>query len=179
MTREFSVVPPGKAAWNTILALVLLVPLAVLGGVLVTSPAPSMATIAPGFGLTVGLCVVVALLLILSLRRLRVSIEDDRLVVRAALYVRRVPLTDLDAKAARLVDLDTAAEWRPALRMNGIGLPGASIGHFRGRPFRRRFFCALTSRQRVLVLPERGGERFLLLSLERPQVLLEALQTRQ
>ena len=32
MTREFSVVPPGKAAWNTILALVLLVPLAVLGG---------------------------------------------------------------------------------------------------------------------------------------------------
>ena len=42
-----------------------------------------------------------------------------------------------------------------------------------------RFFCALTSRQRELVLPERGGERFLLLSLERPQVLLEALQTRQ
>ena len=35
-----------------------------------------MATIAPGFGLTVGLCMAVALLLILSLRRLRVSIED-------------------------------------------------------------------------------------------------------
>ena len=47
MTREFSVVPPGKAAWNTILVLALLVPLAVLGGVLVTSPAPSMAAIAP------------------------------------------------------------------------------------------------------------------------------------
>ena len=176
MTREFPVVPPGKAAWSTVLVLALLIPVAIVGGVLITSPASSLAAIAPGFALTVGICGAVALLLILSLRRLRVSIEDDRLVVRAAMYTRRVPLADLDVAAARIVDLDQSPEWRPAVRMNGVGLPGAHIGHFRGRPWSRKLFCAVTSRQRVLVLPERHGERFLLLSLEKPQVLLEALK---
>lgn len=180
MTREFAVVPPGKAAWSTILVLALLVPLAVLGGVLVASPAPSLAAIAPGFALMVGICIAVALLLIFSLHRLRVSIEDDQLVVRAALYTRRVRLADLDADAARIVDLDRSLEWRPAVRTNGVGLPSANIGHFRGKPWSRKMFCAVTSRQRVLLLPERGGdERFLLLSLEKPQALLEALKGRR
>ncbi len=180
MTREFAIVPPGKAAWSTVLVLTLLVPFAVLGGVLLTSPAPTLAGIMPGFALTVGLCAAVALLLILSLRRLRVDIEDDRLVVRAAVYTRRVRLADLDAAAARIVDLDQSPEWRPAVRTNGIGLPSASIGHFRGKPWSRKLFCALTERQRVLVLPERGGgEQFLLLSLEKPQALLEALKGRR
>ena len=36
-------------------------------------------------------------------------------------------------------------------------------------------FCLLTQRQRVLWLPLRGGKEQLLLSLERPQALLDAL----
>ena len=60
--------------------------------------------------------------------------------------------------------------------MNGIGLPGAAIGHFRGSPWRRKLFCALTDRDRVLVLPERGNDRAMLLSVENPQALLERLR---
>lgn len=179
MMHEFTIVPPGKSTWVTLLALALIVPLGALTGIVVTTPAGEMGKVLPALALGVGVSVLVAGFLFFSLRRLRVNIDGDRLVVRAALYARRVPLDDLDVKAARIVDLDAVSEWRPALRMNGIGLPGASIGHFRGRSFRRRFFCALTSRQRVLVLPERIGERFLLLSLEKPQALLEALQVRR
>lgn len=179
MTREFAIVPPGKAAWSTLLALALIVPLGALTGIVVTTPTGEMEKILPALVMALGISALVAVLLFLSLRRLRVNIEGERLVVRAAMYTRRVPLADLDTGAARVVDLDAASEWRPMLRMNGIGLPGASIGHFRGRPFRRKLFCALTSRQRVLVLPERGGERFVLLSLERPQALLEALRVRR
>ncbi len=98
-------------------------------------------------------------------------------MVRAALYTRRVPLADLNASAARIVDLAQLPEWRPAIRVNGIGLSGANIGYFRGKPLRRKLFCLITDRQRVLVLPERGGgEQFLLLSLEKPQALLDVLK---
>ena len=63
---------------------------------------------------------------------------------------------------------------RPLLNTFGTAMPGYSAGHFRLRD-RSRGFLLLTDRRKVLALPERGG-RTLLLSLERPQALLDALQ---
>ena len=95
--------------------------------------------------------------------------------MRAGLYSQRVRVKELDLDAARVVDLDGASPWAPKVRINGFSLPGVSLGYFRGKPWTQKLFCLLTSRQRVLVLPRRDG-RVLLLSLERPQALLDALR---
>ncbi len=57
-------------------------------------------------------------------------IEGDHLVVRATLHTRRVPLAELDAENARIVDLSTDKSLRPILRMWGFGLSGFQAGHF-------------------------------------------------
>lgn len=179
MAREFAIVPPGKPTWFTLLGLAFVLPVSVLAIIALTTPAGEVAKVLSTLAMALCVSVAVAVGLFLSLRRLGVSIEGERLVVRAALYTRRVPLGDLDVEAARIVDLGQTSEWRPAVRMNGIGLPGASMGYFRARPFSRKVFCVLTSRQRVLVLPERTGDQGLLLSLEKPQALMEALKGRR
>ena len=176
MRREFPLTPMGKMTWVTAVTLALVVPLLIIVAVVLNAPASVQAGVIPMRVAMLGICVAMGCALLVTLRRLRVSIEGDRLVVRAAFYTRRVRLAELDTNAARIVDLDHAPEWKPRLRMNGISLPGARIGHFRGLPWHRKMFCALTSHQRVLVLPERSDERFLLLSLERPQALQEALK---
>jgi hypothetical protein len=53
---------------------------------------------------------------------------------------------------------------------------GFAAGHFRLREKFGKAFCLLTDRQRVLWLPLRDGKTQLLLSLERPQALLDALR---
>ncbi|NLB13052.1 MAG: hypothetical protein GX826_03410 [Gammaproteobacteria bacterium] len=56
-----------------------------------------------------------------------------------------------------------------------MSLPGLDAGHYRGREWKQKLFCALTSRRNVLLLPQRS-DRVLLLSPEKPQSLLQALQ---
>jgi len=112
--------------------------------------------------------------LFLIMRRRRVTLEDDTLVIRATLHTQRIAVSDLDLAAARVVDLAAEKDLRPLLRTFGFGMPGFKAGHYRLRS-RQRAFVLLTARDRVLVLPERSGRLFLL-SLERPQALLDALR---
>jgi hypothetical protein len=115
----------------------------------------------------------------LALRRRRVAIAGDTLVVAATFLTRRVAIDALALGDARIVDLRERTEMKPTWRTFGFALPGFQAGHYRLRD-RRKAFCLLTDRSRVLVLPEhappgRDG-RLLLLSPERPQVLLDALR---
>ena len=112
-------------------------------------------------------------LLWVALTRRRVRLDGGILEVAAGLNTHRVPVADIDDRAARIVDLDEHVQLRPGLKSFGTSAPGYHAGSFRlrdGQPA----FVLLTGRQRVLLLPVRPGKR-LLLSLEHPQQLLDAL----
>jgi hypothetical protein len=169
---RFEVTPPGKAAWLFLLALGLGTPLALLGALAVAG-ARDVFDAWPA-GLATAL---LAAALGLAARRRSVTIEHGRLVVRAAMYTLRVPLAEIDGAQARLLDLAERTEWKPRLKTNALAMPGFSAGYFRAGG-KRRLFCLLTDRRRVLVLAQRDGPH-LLLSLQRPQALIDALARSQ
>jgi Bacterial PH domain len=114
-------------------------------------------------------------LIVWSVRRRYVVLDGDLLTVAAGFNTARVPTADLDLGGARIVDLTDTSTLRPGLKSFGTSMPGYYAGHFRLRN-RSRAFILLTGKTKVLALPQRSG-RMLLLSLERPQTLLDALQT--
>jgi hypothetical protein len=114
--------------------------------------------------------------LLLAMRRRSVELRDGVLDVRATLYRKRVAVTELDLERARVVNLAERTELRPWLKSNGMSMPGFRAGHFRLRGDFGKAFCLLTQRERVLWLPLRDGKQQFLLSLERPQALLDALR---
>lgn len=175
MRRSFAVVPPGKATWVTLLVAGAIVPLTILVLVMAFSEGRLLTSLRLPHLVALGVMLTAVGLAWLALRRLHVDIVGQTLVVRGAFYTRTVPLQNLDGAAARIFDLERESEWRPRLRMNGVDLPGVHIGHYRGHPLKRKLFCLLTSKRRVLLLPQRDGEHFLLLSLQRPQALIQAL----
>ncbi|MFC5576481.1 hypothetical protein ACFPOA_00465 [Lysobacter niabensis] len=113
-------------------------------------------------------------LMTLVFRRRRVSLADGILTVAAGLNTRRVATGELELASARIVDLRERSDFKPMFKVFGTRVPGLSMGHFRLRD-RSRAFVLLTDASRVLVLNERSGRR-LLLSLDRPQTLLDALK---
>jgi len=86
----------------------------------------------------------------------------------------RAPVASLDLDAARVVDLGAERALQPVLRLFGTSLPGYNEGWFWLRD-KSRAFLVVTDRSRVLVLPRRDGGP-VLLSLERPDALLDALR---
>jgi hypothetical protein len=115
-------------------------------------------------------------MLLLAMKRRSVKLRDGVLEVRAALFRHRVAVGQLDLARARVVDLRERTELRPVLKTGGMSVIGFAAGHFRLREKFGKAFCLLTDRQRVLWLPLRDGKTQLLLSLERPQALLDALR---
>jgi hypothetical protein len=109
-----------------------------------------------------------------SVRRRHVTLEGSRLRIAGALNTATVEVDQLDLDAARVVDLREADALAPSWKTFGTSMPGFRAGHFRLRN-RGRAFVLLTDTRHVLALPERSG-RTLLLSLERPQALLDALR---
>lgn len=114
-------------------------------------------------------------LLLYGYRRRAVTLQDGLLVVRAGLGTRKVATTALDLERARVLDLREHTQLRPALKTGGMSLPGFHAGAFRMRDRLNKGFYLLTDQQRVLWLPQRDGGA-LLLSLEQPEQLLDALR---
>ena len=178
VSREFAVTPPGKAARVVLFATVLGLPLLAAGLVLAALPRTPAGADLAGLAVTAVILLLVAALVAVTAGRRRVSLEGDSLVIRATLYTQRIPRATLRVEQARVVDLREHTELAPLLKTNGFALPGYYAGHFRaglfGEARSRRLFCLVTDRARVLAMPELDG-RILLLSLERPQALLDAL----
>lgn len=165
-TREFPLAPLQRSAWIT----------SVVISVAVAAVAVWAPRHAPPTSLRIALPAFIALLMLalgLALRRRRITIEGRELVIAATLYTKRFDIATLDLASARIVDLAERTEFAPMLKLGGYGLPGFKAGNFLLRD-RKRAFCLLTDRNRVLVLPQRDGS-LLLLSPERPQPLLDAL----
>lgn len=165
MHREFAVVPP-DLRW-----LILLPALGLIAGLVGIAFG---AREEPRLWLMTIPMLLVVLLMSLLLRRRRVTLEDDRLHIVGSMHTIRVRAAELDLAAARIVDLAEATALRPMFKTFGTSMPGFHAGHFRLRD-RSRAFVLITDRSKVLMLPERGGRR-LLLSLEKPQALLDALK---
>ncbi|MEO7252050.1 MAG: PH domain-containing protein [Arenimonas sp.] len=113
--------------------------------------------------------------LYVTLAHRRIAIEGEWLVVVAGLILaRRVRISDMALDAARILSLDEHTEFKPMLRLVAFSLPGYKAGHYLLHN-RARAFCLLTSTTGVLLLPLHDG-KFIVLSPERPQALLEALR---
>ena len=169
MKRDFAITKPN-------LALVLALPVGVLlfataGTLLSVREAPEVLYLAGP------VLLVVSVLLGVSFFRRRVTLEDRQLRIAAGFNTARVGIDQLDLDTARVVNLDEHTEYKPGIKSFGTATPGYKAGHFRTMRGGRSFVL-VTDKQRVLVLPETSGRR-LLLSLERPQALLDALATRQ
>ncbi|MET3149464.1 UNVERIFIED_ORG: hypothetical protein ABIC77_000666 [Stenotrophomonas geniculata] len=106
--------------------------------------------------------------------RRRVELAGNVLDVRSTLFRRRTPVADLLLDQAEVVDLSRDRRYGILFKTNGYSMPGFYSGHFRLQGGGKGF-ALVTDRARTLVIPVRGGST-LLLSLERPQALLEALR---
>lgn len=168
--QTFVTSPPSTLAWAMLVLLGGVLPLGILCTLWLTRQ--SVHGVLPA-------CVIVPVVLaflLLAMRRRSVALRDGVLDVRATLYRKRVAVTELDLERARVVNLAERTELRPWLKSNGMSMPGFHAGHFRLRGDFGKAFCLLTQRERVLWLPLRDGKQQFLLSLERPQALLDALR---
>lgn len=168
--QTFAVSPPPTLAWTMLVLLGGVLPLGLLGTLWLMRQ--------PMHGVLPALVVIPVVLafLLLAMKRRSVELRDGTLDVRAAMYRKRVAVAELDMQRARIVNLGERTELRPWLKSNGMSMPGFHAGHFRLRGDFGKAFCLLTQRERVLWLPLRDGKNHLLLSLERPQTLLDALR---
>lgn len=168
-SQSFEVSPPPAYAWLVLILLGGVLPLGLIAVLwLMHKPMHGVSS-----ALVVIPCVLAASLLLMHRRA--VELQGGVLEVRAALYRKRVAVAELDMQRARIVDLAERTELRPWLRSSGASMPGFHAGHYRLRGDFGKAFCLLTQRERVLWLPLRDGKSQLLLSLERPQALLDAL----
>jgi hypothetical protein len=171
--RDFAVIPPPASATVFLVLLGGVLPLAILGGMLWSGNPPPDGLVQMSAALVI-LPVVIAALGF-AMKRRSVQLVDGILDVRAALYRERTPIAGLDLDRARIVDLAERTELRPLIKTNGMSLPGFHAGRFRLRGKLAKAFCLVTDRRRVLWLPLHNREDQLLLSVERPQALLDAL----
>jgi Bacterial PH domain len=165
MHREFNIAPPQLQLAIPLLIVSLSLGMVGIGFAAREEPLAWLAAIALALA---------GALIAWSVRRRHVVLERDLLTVAAGFNTARVRTADLDIAAARIVNLTDNATLKLGLKTFGTSMPGYHAGHFRLRN-RSRAFVLLTDRTKVLALPERNG-RTLLLSLERPQALLDALK---
>lgn len=106
--------------------------------------------------------------------RRRVALAGNVLDVRSTMYRRRVPVAQLRLDQAEVVDLQRDRRYGIRVKTNGYSTPGFYSGHFRLQGGGKGF-ALVTDRARVLALPVSDGST-LLLSVDRPQALLDALR---
>jgi hypothetical protein len=108
-------------------------------------------------------------------RKFRLSPAGLRL--RTLPFPRTVPVSSFDLERAEIVDLGKRPELMPKYKLAGTRMPGLSSGKFYLRD-KRRASVFLTELRKVLLLPLRDGT-VVMLSLQRPEALLDALRRRR
>ena len=171
-SRSFAVTPPPAYAWLWLAGMGVLLPLGIVVGMHLSGEQLRTAEIVP----VLVIVPLVFAMLLAAMKRRVVELHDGVLEVRAALFRQRVAVAQLDLERARVVDLAERTELRPVVKTGGMSMPGFHAGRFRLREKFGKAFCLLTDRHRVLWLPLRDGKDQLLLSLEQPQAVLDALK---
>jgi Bacterial PH domain len=109
-------------------------------------------------------------LLILSMRRIGVRVDQSQLVLNTGLGTKRIALSNLRAHGLSVVDLNERSDLRPILRLWGSTFPGFSSGWFRLRNGEKAV-CLLFDRRSVSYLRSDADKTSLLLSLHDPEKL--------
>ena len=170
-TKEFEIVPPGKLVLMLPVLIGFILPVAILATLLyVAKDSKELLLAAPAL---LGLPLVAGALG-WSMFRGKVTLSDKGMFLRRLPWSRAIKPAQLDLEQARIVNLDEHPELRPALRMIGTSLPGYRSGWFWLKD-RRTASVILTDFRRVLVLPRRD-RKLIMLSVQRPDALLEALR---
>ena len=94
-------------------------------------------------------------------RHARFEVSETGLRIHGGLYGRTVPAASLVCNGAKAVDLKADPSLKPALRTNGIGLPGYQAGWFQLKNGEKALVF-LTSRSSVAYIPTRDGYALLL-----------------
>ena len=170
--KRFPIVPPGKV----VLIVPLLTAIAVVAAMAVSLTAQAKTPLPWPAYLAFAAVPVLAGLLALDMFRRDVRLTDKGLRLRALPWPTTVRLDQLDLERAEVVDLSARKELMPSIKIVGARLPGYRAGVFWLRD-KRRATVLLTDLRRVLLLPRRDGS-LLLLSVERPDALLQALRRR-
>ena len=168
--QSFAVPAPPAWAWWLLVGLAGVLPLGIIG-MLALSGKP-MHGAAPALFIIP----IVLVSLLLTMRRRAVTLQNGVLEIRAALYTQKVAITELDLQRARSVDLVERTELKPFIKTNGYATPGFNAGYFRLREHFGKAFCLITDTSNVLWLPRLDGKTQYLISLERPQALLDAMR---
>ncbi len=111
-----------------------------------------------------------------SSRHSRVTVTSDSIRIVGDLWGRTVPKSALVLGRARIVDFAADPELTPRSRRFGTGLPGYAAGWFR-LANGEKALVYVTTRDGVAYVPTTDGYS-LLLSVERPEAFLAALQRR-
>jgi len=113
-------------------------------------------------------------LILRSLNRASVYVDQGELVVNSSIRSKRIPLSALRAHGLSVVNLSERTDLKPVLKLWGTSLPGFSGGRFRLRNGERAI-CLLLDRTRVSYLRSDDGTT-VLLSLKEPEQLRGLLQ---
>jgi hypothetical protein len=137
---------------------------------------PSMRDLPAIMLLTPAIVVLTTMLVVRSLRRAGVVVDQGELIVNVGFgKAKRMPLSSLRGRGLEVVDLDQRSELKPLLKTWGTSLPGFSGGRFRLRNGEKAV-CLLLDRNRVSYLRSEDDKLSLLLSLAEPERLRALLE---
>jgi len=147
----------------------------------VTAVFPIVPASAKSIWLLGATCVVLSIILVAlaytaySARHSRFEVGNGQLRLAGDFWARSIAVRSLQLERATILDLGTALDYAPHRRTLGTGLPGYASGWFRLRNGEKAL-AYLTRRESVVYIPTSLGYS-LLLSAERPEQLLAALQS--
>jgi hypothetical protein len=159
------------------IVMVLLLPLIAVAGVTIVigRQHPEQPIVIPVTILVVVGFILLPLILVRVVKRARVSINNDELVMETGVGKKRIALANLRAHGMQTIDLTQRSELRPRLHTWGASMPGFSSGWFRLRNGEKAV-CVLTDQRHVTYLRSNADNLTLLLSLNDPAPLKAALE---
>jgi hypothetical protein len=101
-------------------------------------------------------------------------VNGSHLVIKAGVYGRKIPLSELNVEQAEVVNLYDWPMYAPKRRRNGIALAGFQGGWFR-LANQEKALVFVSDPGRTVYIPTHNGYS-LLFSLNRPEVFLRALR---
>jgi hypothetical protein len=102
------------------------------------------------------------------------EVSGAGLAIKGDPYGRTIPLSELQLARARVIDLHQEPEFRPWLKVNGIGLPSYRSGWHRLKD-RGKALVFVSRANRAVYLPTTRGDA-ILLTPDQPDALLDALR---
>ena len=113
--------------------------------------------------------------IMVSAHNIQYAINSQGLTIKNAIfYGRTIRKDEIAIDGARIINLNEEPAYKPALRTNGIGLPGFQSGWFRLKN-KEKALLFVTDYQKVLYLPT-TKDYSLLISVTDPETMLEKMK---